>query len=223
MLVNTKTMQRGDHRFRQTGNMVATAWMDTKVVTAVSTQYNPQETVYVDRKKKNGTIIQVSCPKTIQQYNTYMGGVDKGDQLRNYFKVRLKCRKYYKYIFWFLFDTAVTNAYIMSKYVPASIEKRCTENLKSFRVALAKQLIGNYMSRKRAGRPRLHSEPPPTLPRLEHLPSHSGGRGMRCQYCKTKRTPPRRRESVWVCNGCPGTPHLCLSGDSNCGISSPLW
>ena len=44
-----------------------------------------------------------------------MGGVDQNDQLRGYYNVRLKCRKYYKYIFWFLFDLAITNSYILTK------------------------------------------------------------------------------------------------------------
>ena len=43
-----------------------------------------------------------------------MGGVDDNDQLRGYYHVRLKCRKLYKYIFWFLFDVAIVNSFIVS-------------------------------------------------------------------------------------------------------------
>ena len=39
----------------------------------------------------------------------YMWGVDRGDQLHGYFKTRTKCRKFYKYIFWFLFNVAIIN------------------------------------------------------------------------------------------------------------------
>ena len=46
---------------------------------------------------------------------TYMGGVDHGDQLRGYYHVRLKNRKYYKYIFLFLFDVSITNSYVLFK------------------------------------------------------------------------------------------------------------
>ena len=49
-----------------------------------------------------------------------MGGVDRGDQLRGYYHVRLKCVKNYKYIFWFLFEVAVTNAYILTHYTVAT-------------------------------------------------------------------------------------------------------
>ena len=43
-----------------------------------------------------------------------MGGVDRNDQIRGYYHVRLKTKKYYKYIFWFLFDLTITNSYILS-------------------------------------------------------------------------------------------------------------
>ena len=52
-----------------------------------------------------------------------MGGVDKGAQLHSYYRVRLKSRKYYKYTFWFLFDVAITNAYILSNYTPTTTTK----------------------------------------------------------------------------------------------------
>jgi hypothetical protein len=38
-----------------------------------------------------------------------MGGVDLNDQLRGYNSVKLKGRKFYKYIWWFIFDVAITN------------------------------------------------------------------------------------------------------------------
>jgi len=50
-----------------------------------------------------------------------MGEVDQNDQLRKYYGVRLKSQKNYKYIFWFMLDVAITNAFILlSKYSPVS-------------------------------------------------------------------------------------------------------
>ena len=40
------------------------------------------------------------------------GGVDKNDQLRKYYHVALKCWKFYHYVFWFLLEVSVINAYI---------------------------------------------------------------------------------------------------------------
>jgi len=45
-----------------------------------------------------------------------MGGFDHKYQLRGYYHVHLRCRKYYEYIFWFLFDVAVISSYILTKH-----------------------------------------------------------------------------------------------------------
>ena len=37
------------------------------------------------------------------------------DQMRGYYHVRLKCKKYCKYIFWFLFDVAISNTYFLAR------------------------------------------------------------------------------------------------------------
>lgn len=77
-----------------------------------------------------------------------MGGVDHNDQLRGYYNIEIKSRKYYKYVFYAAFDVAITNSLIMSKFIP-SLKKK---DLKEFRVTLANELIGTYNSRKRRGR-----------------------------------------------------------------------
>ena len=84
-------------------------------VTVEATNCDPTVQEQVSRKQKDGTSIQVKSPQSVVLYNKYMGGVDHNDQLRGYYHVCLKCRKYYKYIFWSMFDLAVTNAYILYK------------------------------------------------------------------------------------------------------------
>ena len=74
-----------------------------------------------------------------------MAGVDTNDQLRGYYSVRMKSTKCYKYIFWFMFDVAIVNSFILYKRVPVVGRKM---SLKEFRVQLAKQLIESYNSRK---------------------------------------------------------------------------
>ena len=67
-----------------------------------------------------------------------MGGVDCNDQLRGYYQVRLKCRKYYKYIFWCLFDVAITNMFLLCH----DYSKLPYNPTKEFQIDLAKDLIG---------------------------------------------------------------------------------
>ena len=117
-------------------------------------------------QKAKGWHKSMSCPEAVYKYNRYMGRVDKGDQLRKYYHVRLKCQKNYKYIFWFAFDTAITNAFILSQYSVTTVSQTHLL-LKNFRLRLAERLIGTYCSQKRAGQPHsssVPSHPPPCLP-----------------------------------------------------------
>ena len=66
------------------------------------------------KKTNNGDKKQYPCPESVCSYNQYMGGVDINDQLRQYYHAKLKTKNY-KYLFWFIFDVAVTNAFILGR------------------------------------------------------------------------------------------------------------
>ena len=147
-------LQRGESVARQKGNLVATVWRDRRLVYVMSTNSDPRTPTTVQRKERDGSSQTVSCPRSIVDYNKYMGGVDHADQLRNYYHVRTKSRKFYKYLFWFVFDCAVVNAFIIWKhYQPLAGVSVRQQSLKSFRLALANGLIGSYNSRKRYSLP----------------------------------------------------------------------
>lgn len=86
----------------------------------LSTNWDPNDVVKVQRKK-DGKIIDVDCPKVIQTYNQHMSGVDRGNQYRQYYELRTKSRKVYKYIFWFMIQVCMLNAFILTNLyqVPA--------------------------------------------------------------------------------------------------------
>lgn len=67
-------------------------------------------------KQKDGNKVNVQCPQAIVDYNKHMGGVDLDDQYRKYYQVRMKTRKYYKNIFWFLFEICILNSFILYRY-----------------------------------------------------------------------------------------------------------
>ena len=72
---------------------------------------DPQSVTSILRQQSDGSKEEVECPLALKSYNKYMGGVDRGDQLRGYYRCRVKSRKFYKYIFYFLIDVA--NAFIL--------------------------------------------------------------------------------------------------------------
>ena len=70
----------------QAGKVSASAWMDRKTVMVMSTNCQPSSTGTVSRKQRDGSTIEVPCPESIIHYNMFMGGVDRGDQLRGYYR-----------------------------------------------------------------------------------------------------------------------------------------
>ena len=78
-------------------------------------------------------------------HNENMGGVDQSDQMRSYYPTGRSSRKWYRYIFWFLFDVVIGNAFVLDK-MSATGRRRPKMGLE-FRDKLAKQLIGGYVGR----------------------------------------------------------------------------
>ena len=68
-----KKLSRGQFVFRQSGNLVATAWKDNKVVNMASTLARPDDHTTVDRRQKDGTRRAVQCPLCVALYNRFMG------------------------------------------------------------------------------------------------------------------------------------------------------
>ena len=103
-------------------------WMDKRPVSVLST-------IHDDSTTQEGTRI-TQKPTVIVQYNTYMGGVDLADQLVTYYGYPHVSRKWWKQVFYHLFDTTLVNAYIL--YC------QCTPNRLSrmdFRLRVAHGLI----------------------------------------------------------------------------------
>ena len=185
-------------------------WLDNKPVTMLSSNCQP-ETTTVNRRQKDGSQIEIPCPKSIVSYNKYMGGVDRGDQIRQYYHVRYKSHKNYKYIFWFLFDVSITNSYVLYQHYSTHGK---TKNTKDFRLTLGKSLIGTYNSRKMRGRP-FSSVPNPTRPpcSIQHFPikmKTGSKKGVsRCWYCSHELK--KRKETIWYCYECEK--YLCHTGE----------
>ena len=201
-LKNKSSLNRGESVIVQSGDIVITLWQDTKPVLCISNNAQPTETVIVSRKRKDGSKIEITCPKALKMYNTYMGGVDLNDQLRKYYNFNFKSRKSYKYIFFFLFQLAITNSFILSKqYTNLGIK-----SIKKFREILAVELIGPYNSRKRPGRPLVTGVS--KKPSLSHFPLRGAEKTHRCYYCS--HILKQRKETIWHCKDC--NKFLCHKG-----------
>ena len=109
-------------------------------------------------------------PRVSDVYTANMGGVDRADQLRSYYYVGRQSRKWYKYLFWFSFNLAACNAYILK----SESRVKCAQDL--FHLELGKQLIINFNRRKRPASN--------ALPLVSRAPL--GGHKRQCVNCKAK-------------------------------------
>ena len=154
--LQTKRRKYGIYTETQKGPLVATAWRDKKTIHLLSTADDPgAPAVQVERKRRDGTRNNVSCPMVVREYNAHMNGVDHADQLRSEHATYRTSKKWWHYVFWFLVDLAVANAFILFRESPHHQRQTKTGRRKpwrqvEFRQALSKQLIGRVRtSRKR--------------------------------------------------------------------------
>ena len=106
-----KKLKRGD-AIQRHKDMTAIVWKDRKPVYMVSYAYTPA-TTSVNRKNADRSIVQVPCPNIVSCYNRYMGGVDLVDQLKGYYGIDRKSKRWWIRLFFHFVDLAVTNAYIL--------------------------------------------------------------------------------------------------------------
>ena len=130
--------------------------------------------------------------------------------MRGYYLCRVKSRKFYKYIFYFLFDVSITNAFILYKNFCSS---PTFNSIKKFRLQLAKELIVDYCSRSRVGRGGGVIRPLP----LQHFPikiskepTDPERKRRRCARCSQKHH--KRTQTQWFCRECQV--FLCHTGET---------
>ena len=123
----------------QSSDLLVLQWQDKKKVTVISTVHDDSMVVKRRRTKfAAGGTEEVSKPAAIQEYNTYMGGVDKGDQLFCYYPLPHRTVKWWKRAFFHLLEVALVNTYIMYTQSNCSSKRL---NHQQFRQALALQIL----------------------------------------------------------------------------------
>ena len=103
-------------RWKREGSCLSVQWIDNKVVTMLSTINNAKEYVAVDCKVKvNGKQekVQIKIPYVVEQYNAYMNGVVKSDQILSKYNLSHKCTTWWKTLLYHIIDTAVVNGFIL--------------------------------------------------------------------------------------------------------------
>jgi hypothetical protein len=105
-------MKQGDVIFRRKGNLLAVKFHDKRDIHMLTT-FHEAKLLVTDRVNKNNE--PVVKPITIIDYCKYMGGVDVNDQICQYYEVLRKCVKWWKTLFFHLFNMLLVNVYILHR------------------------------------------------------------------------------------------------------------
>ena len=184
---STCNVPQGDGYYIREGSLVYVCWRDKRTVTAMSAVLPGHGEEYVERRvkgKEGMTRIQILCPVVIQEYNKYMGGVDKSDQYMAYHNVLRRTVRFWKTSFYHLIDIALVNGFILYNILQV-MSGRKVINENDFCDKLALEIISKYggdrRPEKRSGRPSRNDC------RVKHgsmlLPVSDKSR---CQYCRIK-------------------------------------
>ena len=210
-----KRANRGDVRWIREGEMLALQWKDNKTVSFLSTIHSVDGQRHVRRRSKvNGEFrdLWIRQPTLVSDYNTYMGGVDKSDQLINRYNVLRKTKKWWKTLFFHCLDIARVNAFILFQEYR---KKHCdVEELKRSR-RYGQADFTEELARELGNLPKEGS--PPTIGKPVIFTSHSiipvvTKERRNCKKCyKDNHVEIKTRTKCLTCDT-----YLCLQEDRNC-------
>ena len=142
--------KRGDFRWIRHSPVLAMQWIDSKPVSMLTTLYSANEQVSCKRRtKQRGEYSELTLPQpfAIHEYNQYMNGLDRSDQMLTCHNVSRKCKRWWKTLFFHLIDIAIVNSFILFQRYRAEnpdVEAFSRSNRYSivdFREALIRQIL----------------------------------------------------------------------------------
>ena len=145
-LVSKKnTTQRGKSVKLNNGKVAFLVWQDKRPVYFVSSIFISDADENVLRYDPNvHKRVQVQCPKIVTEYNKFMGGTDKNDQMT---KLN-KCRRHYKWprrLMIKFFMWACYNSYVLIGYKrPHQMRGKRTLTFNMYMEQLCQQLVAQH-------------------------------------------------------------------------------
>jgi len=152
-----KALEWGAMRAEVVEKVLCFAWQDNNTVLGMTSGYRPGDLVVRSRKRPaetstNAAIVRpvfgeeytkdLAIPRLIDDYNHHMGGVDIANQLRvNYTTHTRRQKRYWKAIFLWLLDLAITNSYLLSQWPRPPRGGAESRAHRKFMDALAKSLM----------------------------------------------------------------------------------
>ncbi|GBL88665.1 hypothetical protein AVEN_219269-1 [Araneus ventricosus] len=210
----------GDYRHFQCvqcPDLLCCVWCDSEQHCVLSTNSKME---LVEVKMRQGShIVAVECPSIIDKYNTTMGCVERSLQTRNYCNRLSRASKWWRYLFWFLFDSCLNNAFIA--YALTNMPRnKSPKRLLHFKLDVIDEILNCMVVnslRNRSLNLRSSTSEPPSRPdsnpatssTLAHQKVKIKGRKQTCKRCtklKRKTAANYYVQNSYMCNTC----QICL-------------
>ena len=183
--------------------LLATKWMDNKHVLLLSNCHT-SSIGEVTRKQRDGQKETVFSPQAIIDYNRYMAGTDRCDQMASLYNYGRKSTKWWKKVFFRLFKIALVNSWVIF-FRLNSHQKKSPPIFYMFLFRLASQLIERACTandfreyrQRRVGRPST-KDLISLDPVGKHMIVRCKGR-RRCTHCSSQKIESR---VSFICNSC---------------------
>ncbi len=151
-------------------------------------------------------------PKVVEDYNQYMLGVDKTDQLASYYNFLHKSVKWWRKVFFWCVEVTVINSYIIHKEQAQRRGERVKTHLAYRRHLiefLSEPVRCNVVPRPR----RLGRRSGQHLERLQPVPHFLQKDDLRrdCTVCSSRVRGATRHLTMYTCSTCTNHPYLCPS------------
>lgn len=103
-----KLLAKGEHIWQRKRKVYVSAWKDKRPVYMITTNHHPHLVVSRNRYGK-----QQIKPIEVVDYNKYMSGIDRADQMLAYYSTPKRTLRWYKKVFFHIFDMIVSNAFYL--------------------------------------------------------------------------------------------------------------
>ena len=116
--------QRGYYDYRSKGPLLSTVWFDRRFIYFVSTLHvaeNSSGPTYVMRHSPDCTQTPVKCPPLLLDYQQFMRGVDRGDQMICLYNLGRRSKKWWKRLFSYIIECSILNAYVLQSHAKPGV------------------------------------------------------------------------------------------------------
>lgn len=184
-------LKKGETVARYSQGVMIGKWRDKRDVAYISTEFKNNMII---SKNRNGK--EQLKPEPISNYNRFMSGIDRQDQMNSYYPFTRKTVRWYKKIGIHIIQMLLMNSFYL--YNQYHVGPKLS--LYDYRLSVLGELLPK------------HPKPRNLSSNAFHIPkTHGNGKNgrtirKRCQLCYSKKL---RKDTVYFCSECPNQPSLC--------------